>query len=165
MRQTAEHPFSNVGVKTVSQEKPLRFSFLLRFQRFQSRSLKYLSQSVAGWSSCFSDRREKHKLGRGHWDLAFCKVLLNSIKQSEEKSKISQPIRARAAILFFFHRPEKHKLVRGRWNHASFQVSLNCSGYRREVEKCEKFTTDRRWTTGERRTKRDHNSALEAQVH
>ena len=32
-----------------------------------------------GWPSCFSDRPDKHKLGRGHWDLASCQVSLNSV--------------------------------------------------------------------------------------
>ena len=32
-----------------------------------------------GQPSCFSDQPEKHKLGRGRWDLASCQVLLNSV--------------------------------------------------------------------------------------
>ena len=34
-----------------------------------------------GRPSCFSDRLEKHKLGRGRGDLASCQVLLNSIQR------------------------------------------------------------------------------------
>ena len=32
-----------------------------------------------GLPSCFSDRLEKQKLGRGRWDLASCQVSLNSV--------------------------------------------------------------------------------------
>ena len=34
-----------------------------------------------GRLSCFSDRPEKHKLGREDWDLAFCQVPLNSVQR------------------------------------------------------------------------------------
>ena len=52
--------------------------------------------------SCFSDPPEKHKLGRGPWDLASCQVSLNSVQRFQRKSRkcLSQS-EARAAILFF----------------------------------------------------------------
>ena len=55
-----------------------------------------------GRPSCFSDRPEKHKLGRGHWDLACCQVSLNSVQRFQRRSRkcLSQS-EARAAILFF----------------------------------------------------------------
>ena len=31
------------------------------------------------WSSCFSDRPEKHKLVRGYWDLASCQISWNYV--------------------------------------------------------------------------------------
>ena len=34
-----------------------------------------------GWPSCFSDRPEKHKLGRRHGDIASCQLSLNSVQQ------------------------------------------------------------------------------------
>ena len=39
------------------------------------------------WSSCFSDRPEKHKLGRGRWDLAPCQVSLNSVQRFQRRSR------------------------------------------------------------------------------
>ena len=52
--------------------------------------------------SCFSDRFEKHKLGRDRWDLASCQVSLNSVKQFQRRSqKCLSQSEARAAILFF----------------------------------------------------------------
>ena len=136
---------------------------------------------------CFSNRPEKHKLGRGRWDLSSCQVSLNSVQPfqsrswkclsqsearvailffrlarktqsryrtlrscflssfvkfrsaiSEEKSKMSQPIRGQSeAILFFFYRTEKHKLGRGHWDLASCQVSLNSvQRFQRRSRKC-----------------------------
>ena len=56
-----------------------------------------------GRPSCFSDRPEKHKLGRGNWDFAYCQVSLNSISRFQRRSRkcLSQS-EARAAILFFW---------------------------------------------------------------
>ena len=52
--------------------------------------------------SCFSNQSEKHKLGRGHRDLASCQISLNSIQRFQRRSRkcLSQS-EARAAILFF----------------------------------------------------------------
>ena len=49
-----------------------------------------------------SDQRKKHKLGRGHWDLASCQVSSNSIQRFQRRSRkcLSQS-EAGAAILFF----------------------------------------------------------------
>ena len=67
---------------------------------------------------------QKHKLGRGRWDLASCQVSLNSIQRFQRRSRkcLSQS-GAKAAILF--SDPEKHKLGKGRWDPAFCQVSLN----------------------------------------
>ena len=53
---------------------------------------------------------QKHKLGRGRWDLASCQVLLNSVLQFQRKSRkcLSQS-EARAAI--FSNRPKNTNLV------------------------------------------------------
>ena len=62
-----------------------------------------------GRPSCFSDRPEKHKLSRGHWDLASCQVSLNSIQrfQGRKQKGLSQS-EARAAILFFWSARKTH---------------------------------------------------------
>ena len=89
-----------------------------------------------GRPTCFSDRPEKHKLGRGRWDLASCQVSLNSVQQFlEEKSKISQPIKGQGGHLVFPIGPKNTNLVEGveillpvkfRW--------IPFSGFRGEVE-------------------------------
>ena len=77
------------------------------------------------WSFCFSDRPKKHKLGRGHWDLASYQVSLNSVqrflREVENVSVNQRPGRPSCCS----DRPEKHKLGRGHWDLASCQVSLN----------------------------------------
>ena len=111
----------------------------------------------------FTDRPEKHKLDRGHWDLASCQVSLNSVQRfyiSRKCSANQRPWRPSS----FSDRPEKHKLGRECWVLAFCQVSLNfVQWFQRRSRKYEKLTTDGRRTT------RDHNtsSALEpsAQVH
>ena len=57
-------------------------------------------------------RPEKHKLGRGRWDLASCQVLLNSIQRFHRRSRkcLSQS-EDRAAILFFPIGPKNTNLV------------------------------------------------------
>ena len=50
----------------------------------------------------FLDRPEKHRLGRGGWDLASCQVSSNSVQGFQRRSRkcLSQS-EAKAAILFF----------------------------------------------------------------
>ena len=76
-------------------------------------------------TSLFTNPPEKHKLGRGCWDLASCQVLLNSVQQFHQRTRkcLSQS-ETRAAILFF-RSAQKHKLGGGCWDLASCQVSLN----------------------------------------
>ena len=78
-----------------------------------------------GRPSCFSDRLEKHKLGRGRWDLASCQVSLNSVQQFQRRSRkcLSQSEARRPSC--FSDQLEKHKLGRGLWDLASCQISLN----------------------------------------
>ena len=73
--------------------------------------VKCPSQSEAGTAILFSDRLEKHKLGRGHWGLASCQV--SSV--SEENSKMSQPIWSWGRHLVF-QWTLKHELGRGHWD-------------------------------------------------
>ena len=75
-----------------------------------------MSQPIRGQGGhlVFSDRHEKHKLGRGRCDLASYQVSLNFIKWFQRRSqKCFSQSEARAAILFS-ERLEKHKVARGR---------------------------------------------------
>ena len=104
---------------------PVKFRWIL-FCDFREEVEIVLANQRPGRPSFFSDRPEKHKLGRGRWDLASCQVSLDSVQRFQRRSRkcLSQS-EARAAILFFSDRPEKNKLGRGHWDLASCQVSLN----------------------------------------
>ena len=80
---------------------PVKFDWIL-FSGFRGEVENVSANQRPGRPSCFSDRSEKHKLGRGHWDLASCQVWLNSVQRFQRRSRkcLSQS-EARAAILFF----------------------------------------------------------------
>ena len=80
---------------------PIKFCWI-PFDGFRGEVENVSANQRPGRPSCYSDRPEKHKLGRGRWDLASCQVSLNSIKQFQRRSRkcLSQS-ETRAAIMFF----------------------------------------------------------------
>ena len=107
------------------------------FSSFRGEVENVSANQRPGRPSCFSDRPEKHKLGRGLWDLASCQVLLNSVQrfrgEVENVSANHRPGRPSC----FSDRPEKHKLGRGLWDLASCQVWLNSvQRFQRRSRKC-----------------------------
>ena len=80
---------------------PVKFCWIL-FSGFRGEVENGSTNQRPGRPSCFSDRPEKHKLGRGRWDLASCQVSLNSVQRFQRRSrKCVNQSEARAAILFF----------------------------------------------------------------
>ena len=79
---------------------PVKFC-LIPFSGFRIEVENVSANQRPGWPSCISDRPEKHKLCRGHNDLASCQVSLNSFQRFQRRSRkcLSQS-EARAAILF-----------------------------------------------------------------
>ena len=89
--------------KTQFRYRMLWSCFLSSFVEFYSAVPENVSANQRpGWPSCFSDRPEKHLLGRGHWDLASYQVLLNSVWRFQRIGRkcLSQS-EARVANLFF----------------------------------------------------------------
>ena len=88
-------------VEDVEVLLPVMFRWIL-FSGFKGEVENVSANQKPGRQSCFSDRPEKHKLGRGNWDLASCQVSLNSVQRFQRRSRkcLSQS-EARAAILFF----------------------------------------------------------------
>ena len=80
---------------------PVKFRWI-PFSSFRGEVENVSANQRPGRPSCFSDRPEKYKLGRGRWDLASCQVSLNSVQRFQRRSRkcLSQS-EARAAILFF----------------------------------------------------------------
>ena len=72
------------------------------FSGFRGECENVSANQRPGRPSCFSNQPEKHKLGRGRWDLAYCQVLLNSVQPFQKRSwKSLSQSEARTAILFF----------------------------------------------------------------
>ena len=104
--------------KTQSWKRTLGSCFLSSFIEFHSVVLEEklkMSQPIRGRGDhlAFFDRPEKHKIGRGCWDLATCQVSLNSVQQFLKRSqKMFQPIRGRGVHLVFLISPKNTKLVK-----------------------------------------------------
>ena len=115
--------------------------------------MKYLP----GWPSWFSDRPEKLKLWKGHWDLP-SNIRFNRFH--EEKSRIALPIRGLTAILVLpiASRKKKHKLGRRPWRSSTLSSFIEFhSGVLEEKSKMRKpydygrmpgvgRTTDNTWS-------------------
>ena len=65
---------------------PVKFCWI-PFSGFRGEVENVSANQRPGGPSCFSDRPEKHKLGRGGWDLASCKVWLNSVQRFQRRSR------------------------------------------------------------------------------
>ena len=98
-------------VENVEILLPVKFRWI-PFSGFRGEVENVSANQRPGWPSCFTDRPEKHKLGRGRWNLASCQVSLNSVQRFQRRSRkcLSQS-EARAAILFFFIGPKNTNLV------------------------------------------------------
>ena len=81
---------------------PVKFRWI-PFSGFY-REVENVSANQRPWRpSCFSDRPEKYKLGRGLWDLASYQVSLNSVQRFQRRSwKCLSQSEAMAAILFLW---------------------------------------------------------------
>ena len=98
-------------VKDVEILLPVKFRWIL-FIGFREEVENISANQRPGRQSCFSDRPEKHKLGRGHWDLASCQVSLNSVHWFQRRSwKCHSQSEAGAATLFFPIGPKNTNLV------------------------------------------------------
>ena len=64
---------------------PVKFHWI-PFSGFRGKVENVSANQRTGRLSCFSDKPEKRKPGRGCWDLASCQVSLNSIQQFQRKS-------------------------------------------------------------------------------
>ena len=67
----------------------------------------------------------KHYVGRGHWYLASCEVLLNSIQWLQRRSETVSDDQGSGQPSRCSKWPEKHQLGRGCWDLLFHEVSLN----------------------------------------
>ena len=102
---------------------PVKFCWVL-FSGFRGKVENVSANHRPGRPFCFSDPPEKHKLGRGRWDLASYQVSSNSFRRFQSRSRkcLSQSD-ARVAILFYLRLAWKHK--RGQGGHFVFPIGPN----------------------------------------
>ena len=65
---------------------PVKFCWI-PFSSFRGEVENVSANQSPGRPSCFSYRPEKHKLGRGRWDLASCQISLNSVQRFQRRSR------------------------------------------------------------------------------
>ena len=105
---------------------PVKFRWI-PFSGFRGEVENVSANQRPGRPSCFSDRLEKHKLGRGRWDLSSCQVLLNSVQPFQRRSRKCESLRrtddgrtddGRCAMTI------AHSSLRLRWakNHSYFLI-------------------------------------------
>ena len=113
---------------------PIQFRWIW-FSGFREEVENVSANQKPGRPSCFSDRPEKHKLGRGLWDLASCQVSLNSVHSFRGEVKNVSANQRPGRPSCFSDRPVK--LGRGLWDLASCQVSSNSvQQFQRRSQKC-----------------------------
>ena len=71
---------------------PVKFRWIL-FSGFRGEVENVSANQRPGRPFCFSDRPEKHKLGRGLWDLASYQVSLNSVQRFQRRSRKCESLR------------------------------------------------------------------------
>ena len=96
-----------IGPKNTNLIKDLKILLPVEFLPIRFSGLRGEVNNVSanqrpGRPSWFSDRPEKHKLGKAHWDLASCQVSLHSLQWFRRRSqKCLSQSEPGAAILFF----------------------------------------------------------------
>ena len=80
-----DRPKNTNFVEDIEILLPFKFRWIL-FSNFREVENVPANQRL-GWPYCFSSRCDKHKLGRGHWDLASYQVSLNSVLRFQRRSR------------------------------------------------------------------------------
>ena len=122
-------------LKRVEILLPVKFRWIL-FSGFYGEVENVSANQRPARPSCFSDRPEKHKLGRGRLDLASCQDSLNSIQRFQRKSQnMSQPMRGQGGHIVFWISPKNTNLVEDVENLLSVKFCwILFSGFYEEVE-------------------------------
>ena len=95
-----------IGPKNTNLVQDVEILFLINirisFSGFRGEVENVSANQRPGRPFCFSGRPEKHKLGRGRWNLTSYQVSFNFVQQFQRRSRKSlSKSEARAAILFF----------------------------------------------------------------
>ena len=116
---------------------PVKFCWIL-FSGFRGKVENVSANHRPGRPSCFSDPPEKHKLGRGRWDLASYQVSSNSFHSFRgEVENVSANQRPGRPFCFFPIYLKNTNIGRRHWKLASCQVLLNSvQRFQRRSRKC-----------------------------
>ena len=92
IRDQGGHLVFPIGSKNTNLLEDVEILLLVKFRwipfcGFRGEVENVSANQRPGRPSCFSDRPEKHKLGRGRWDLASCQVSLNSVQWFQRRSR------------------------------------------------------------------------------
>ena len=106
IRHQGSHLVFLIGLKNTNLVEDIEILLPVRFRSIPFSGFREEVENVSanqrpGRPSCFIDQPEKHKLGRGRWDLASCQVSLNSVQRFQRSRKCFSQSEARAAILSF----------------------------------------------------------------
>ena len=93
----------SIGQKIIKLKEDIEYLHFVKFHQIHSAvPEKHVSANpMSRRSSWFSDRPEKHKLGRGHCVLASCQISSNSVQRLKRSRKCRNQSEVRAVILFF----------------------------------------------------------------
>ena len=111
-KQWSGRPSFPIGLKNTNVVEGIENLFPVKFRWIPFSSFFREVENVSadqrpGRPSCFSDRPERHKFGRGLWDLALDQVLLDSVQRFQRISrKCLGKSEVGAAILFFQSAPK-----------------------------------------------------------
>ena len=152
-REQGSHLDFLIGLKNTNLVEAIEILLLFKFCQIPFSVFRGEVKNVPfnqrpGRSSWFSDRPNKHKIGRGCWDLASCQVSSNCIQQRRSRKCLSQ---SEAWWLSWFSDPPKNtNLVED----VKFLLPVEfCQilfrGFRdRRSRKCEKLTMYRQSDDG-----------------
>ena len=98
IRGRGGHLVFPIGPKNTNLVEGIEILLPVKFHRIPFSGFRGEVENVsanqrAGRPSCFSDRPEKHKLGRGRWDLASCQVSFNSVQRFQRRSRKCESLR------------------------------------------------------------------------
>ena len=103
---------------------PVKFRWIL-FSGFRGEVGNVSANQRPGRPSCFFDWPEKHKLGRGCWDLASCQVSLNSVQPFQRRSRKCESLRTTDAGRTTDGRTDGRRTVR--YDNSSLEPSAQVS--------------------------------------
>ena len=97
IRGHGDHLVFPIGPKNTNLVEDVEILILVKFRWIPLSGFRGEVENVSankrpGRPSCFSDRLEKHKIGRGCWVLASCQVSLNSVQWFQRRSRKCEKI-------------------------------------------------------------------------